>query len=167
MQYDSNGNLTPSGKIEVDAEDFKRHFVDAYPESATRQRIYEGFQAYQETLLNVFGCNVEQWIDGSWVSNKQDPNDIDVVSLIDSEFIESDEVYFNKMYSNKLLTVFGSKDKFMVDAYAFILFPEDDPRYDLVTRKMMVYWDDWWSHDSDHNEKGYIVLKTQFQGGER
>lgn len=159
MQYDSNGNLTPSGKIEVDAEDFKRHFVDAYPESATRHRIYEGFQAYQETLLNTVRSDIEQWIDGSWVSYKQDPNDIDVVNLVDSQFFEPSEFYRNKLY-----TKHGSKERYMVDAYVIVVYPKDDPRYYIVTQRSMDFWDDWWSHDRKRNKKGYIALKTQFQG---
>ena len=159
MTYDSIGNLTLVGKIEINAEEFKGTFVEAFPESVTRDSIYEGFQAYQETLLNTVMSDTEQWIDGSWVSNKQNPGDIDLVNLVELQSFTPTEFVRNKLH-----TKYGSVRKYQVDAYVIIVCPEDDPRYDVLTKKTMEYWDKWWSHDRNDNEKGYIVLKTKYQG---
>ena len=51
MTYDSIGNLTLVGKIEINAEEFKSNFVEAFPESVTRYSIYEGSAHLRSSVL--------------------------------------------------------------------------------------------------------------------
>ncbi len=159
MDYDIQGNLLPPGQIEINDVEFRLSFVDAYPKSVNRPMIYQGYLQYKSTIENTVTVDFEQWINGSWVSNKPNPNDIDLVILVGLPDVKPD-IFVH----NQLLNKYGSKDKYHVDAYLIIVCPEDDPRYDVLTKKTMEYWDKWWSHDRNNNEKGYIVLKTQFQG---
>ena len=157
IKYDSNGNLSPYGKIEVNEKEFRDCFVEDHPGSKKRTELYAKFLEYQKALLDSVKSDVEQLIDGSWVSSKPDPQDIDLVNLVKIRyFCEQD-------FKDKcLISKFGSKERFDVDAYLVIVLPEDDPRYKDITKNWLDYWEKLWSFDRNGNEKGYIVMKATY-----
>ncbi len=69
-EFDNNGNLPP-GIYEVSLKDIERHFTW----NDMRYNLFEGLRAaiYELTKANV----KRVWIDGSFVTSKDDPNDID------------------------------------------------------------------------------------------
>ena len=66
------------------------------------------------------------------------PGDIDLVNLIELQSFTPTEFVRNKLH-----TKYGSVSEYQVDAYVIIVCPEDDPRYDVLTKKTMEYWDKW------------------------
>lgn len=61
------------------------YFVTAFPNSTTRKRLFENYLRYiyrfQDEVFPIF----EQWVNGSFVTQKENPNDIDLVTFLDYE----------------------------------------------------------------------------------
>ena len=96
MTYDFRGHLAPYSIIEMTFDDFQHHFVEAFPNSPTRLLIFEEYKRYLSDFQTLITGNFIQWIDGSFVTQKSNPRDIDIVTLIDFEAYQSkkDVIYW-------------------------------------------------------------------------
>lgn len=74
--------LFPAGFFETSLEELQIHCVDPFPDSDRRKALYAGAVVYFQQLSNI-GCDLEIWIDGSFVTQKPEPDDIDVVVVMD------------------------------------------------------------------------------------
>lgn len=83
MKFDLVGHLSPYTIIPSTFEDFEDILVNAFPMDSTRHIILEGYKRYLASLKDVIKSNFYQWVDGSFVTEKMNPNDIDVVIFVD------------------------------------------------------------------------------------
>jgi hypothetical protein len=152
IRFDDRGNIYPYKLIALELMIFQEKFVISFDGSSTRQKIYENYLVYiidfHKEIVDVW----QQWIDGSFITDKKDPNDIDLVNFIDSYAFSSKGAELIKF-----LTKYGSKDKYKVDGYCVPVYPSDDERYEL-TYRYMKYWEKWFGHDRSNNPKGIIQL---------
>ncbi|MDZ7900340.1 MAG: hypothetical protein U5N85_20230 [Arcicella sp.] len=118
MGFDKNANLFPCKVIETGLEIFEQVFVLDFPFSTTRKRIFENYLIYLENLKNTVESPFCQWIDGSFVSNKTNPKDIDFVTFLDFEIYRK-----NEKEISKLLNLCFNKLNF-TDDYFVEVFPE-------------------------------------------
>lgn len=82
MNFDTFGNLLPYEIIHIDSTRFETIFVDNFSISTSRRSIFNNYLAFTEVLKNNLQTPFYQWIDGSFVTSKQNPNDIDIVTFI-------------------------------------------------------------------------------------
>lgn len=149
ITFDINGNPQPFGIVKILLSDFKSIYVDAFTTSSTRQSIYFKWQDYIEHFKNQICSEFKQWVNGSYTTNKIDPNDIDLVNLVEY----TDDLNSKAHLIVNFLTQGGSKDKYKVDGYFVQIYSTDDPRYSL-TEHWLNYWKDWFGHDRERREKG-------------
>jgi hypothetical protein len=69
--------LLPLGFHPMDIAQIRELCVSQFPRSATRQEIMTGLEAVL-SRLNASGLALEVWIDGSFVTEKLDPEDSDI-----------------------------------------------------------------------------------------
>jgi hypothetical protein len=118
MEFDKNGNLYPYKVIEIDLEIFEQMFVSDFPFSITRKRIFENYLIYLENLKNIVNSSFYQWIDGSFITNKREPKDIDFVTFLDFEIYRK-----NEKEVTKLLNLRYDKAN-ATDGYFIEVFPD-------------------------------------------
>ena len=82
--FDGDGYL-PEGVYPCTEEGLDSRFVQPYAGSSTRQDIYDGFMRWRCDVRPLID-GITQWVDGSFVTNKVDPADIDVVSFCDTDY---------------------------------------------------------------------------------
>lgn len=75
--FNENGVLPP-GFYEYKLEEIEKIFVNEISESQTREKIFNGFKIWLRELLNLV-IPEEIWLDGSFTTNKINPNDIDII----------------------------------------------------------------------------------------
>lgn len=120
MQFNVHGNLE-GGVIDVreksEIEDF---LVNGFPTSTTRYRNFESFCSFWNELDKNKVTRV--WIDGSFCSNKVNPNDIDCVVFIepDPNNCEYFQLLMNKhdYLLDKYLDVYVCWDKNFFDQFS-------------------------------------------------
>ena len=88
-----NGGFLPAGVYVCDEETLYDSFVASFQASVTRVDIYTGFTGWRRVAYNLVEF-VVHWVNGSFVTNKTNPNDIDVISFYDTD-------YFNRLDEDK------------------------------------------------------------------
>lgn len=165
----------PIGRFPVSLRDFELHFVDnfLFKESKTRRDRFNALQAILRIFENELKCKVlSLLIGGSFVTDKLDPNDIDVVFVIDFRSINTGK-------DLHALSIFFENNRQNVPVQCFHLFwlptTPADP-YQLET--IIIYqqgrgqWDDFWLRDvpkelrqvpphaeQSFHKKGYVEVK--------
>ena len=91
-------------------------------------------------MKSLFSCNnlkttnqFFQWINGSFVTQKNTPRDIDLVSFIDYRILENYQPDLNKFVYPL------SKEIYSVDAYIVKLFPDNDKNL-IFSKSDLLYW---------------------------
>ncbi|ACT96896.1 DUF6932 family protein [Dyadobacter fermentans] len=152
MQFDISGNLKPYDVIQTDWFTFKAEFVDAFPHSETRRLIFENFSVYMETLIAIIGTGFHQWIDGSFVTRKLNPGDIDFVTFIDSATFSRNENLLNS------LRVLSRDRSLRLDGYYVKNYPMDRKEF-IYTQMDSIQWRHEFAKDSRKRQsKGFIQL---------
>jgi len=123
--FDKKGYLKPYKVIEVDIDSIKSNFVDAFPNSSTRNYLFENYLRYVYRFQDEVFPFFEQWINGSFVSQKENPKDIDLVTFLDYSVFEK--------RGDKILDKFWafSLEEEGIDSY---LVKEYPPKHQLFSK---------------------------------
>lgn len=152
-EFEDNGNL-PEGFIKPKLTEFQMYFVNNFTNSSTRQGIFDGYIKYCSILVPLNIATL-QWVDGSFTTNKIDPNDIDFVTHINA--IELDAASKDiKEHFTILKNRDWAKNECNCDVYFIMRFPPDIPDLYEYTQKWVNYWSKWFAHDRQENPKGII-----------
>jgi len=100
LNFDEFGNLTPYQAIDT----LEAYFVTAFPKSTTRKRLFENYLRYIYRFQDEVFPFFEQYINGSFVTKKENPKDIDLVRDYPTKhpfFIETQKWknYWSDLYS--------------------------------------------------------------------
>lgn len=166
LRFNEVGNLPP-GRYEMPFNEAKTLFVDAFPDSETRLENWNCFMEYVENLITLGINDMQMWIDGSFVTNKTNPNDIDCVLYIKVNILNSLNVQQQSILSKVLVpqereTHELIKQSFHTDPYLLLDITDcpEHPNYTEIINRHE-YWKDWWGHDRQGNAKGYIILSVK------
>lgn len=159
ITFDERGHLIKP--FELNMPQFKELFVDKWPsETSTRQAIFDVFEKYVADFQTLITPDSNMWIDGSFVTQKNNPQDIDFVSFIDYT------IYFRevKLIDNQF-GKYGTKIFYggLLDGYVSPIYPENHEEAS-ATRSNEAYWFNQFSstkpdrHKKKHS-KGFIKIK--------
>lgn len=134
LHFDHKGYLVPDKNIECKFKDFKATFVEMMPHEQ-RKLLYKGLIKFLQDLM--IATNREEiltWINGSFTTKKENPNDIDIVYFLEHSVAQVHEpILFERFSYPETLTAYG------VDAYLVKLFPENHLHH-LRTQSDKLYW---------------------------
>jgi hypothetical protein len=147
--FNGDGNL-PSGDYWPSTAEFEAGFVSV-PGSSSRPQIYDGFKRHRNELLaeGVSTC-AQCLLNGSFTTNKCNPEDIDLVVEID------EAAWLHSQRLQQLLSGPNSKADFFCDAYPLLVYDVNHPHYNSVTEAGRAYWSKWFGTDRLGNHKGRI-----------
>ena len=159
IDFNQAGCLIPVGKNTMGLEDFRLKFVEAFAKSRTRPEIFAGYLKYLDDLEKILGSTsgLIQWINGSFVTNKLNPADIDLVSFANNSVVEDHEAALKNLLS------FEAKRVYQVDGYIVRVYPDDHTKsFRTVSDK--AYWNDWFENTKPDRkrkryQKGYVEIK--------
>ena len=155
LQFDANGFLIPYGPVSSNLETIERVFVEEFPTSTTRRPNFDRYRECNARLLELMPDGFRQWIDGSFVSRKSDPNDIDVLTFVDAAVFPQHEETFRAL-RREFATGAGR-----VDVRTILVYPEGHPRRNLYESDRVQWLFDWSrTNDKPRRQKGFIELIT-------
>ncbi|MCB0649813.1 MAG: hypothetical protein KDC85_00905 [Saprospiraceae bacterium] len=159
LSFDIRGNLEPYQKIEIEFEELKNYFSDRFENSVTRKAIFDSYAKYLIDFQKEVTPNFVQWIDGSFITNKENPNDIDFVNLIDFDIYEKNEQIIEVKFRK-----YGAKNNYPgVDAYFVKVYSEEHDK-SYMTEFDLVYWRNWFTETKKNRmkkkfPKGFVEIK--------
>lgn len=157
MKFDHRGNLYPYQKIELSLKEFEGFFIQPFPENSSRHVIFENYLRFIADFKQEVTNNFSQWINGSFVTNKLNPNDIDFVSIIDADIFAEKEELIESKFRLK-----SAKTEYQVDAYTVKKYPINHKKR-LISQHELVYWNNWFSETKKNRmkkkfPKGFIEI---------
>src|SRR5882672_9355444 len=119
LEFNTQGLLTPASIIKSSPGELEEYFVIDSPENV-RKDLYGQYIKYNSDLKEVCG-NVEftQWLDGSFVTKKPKPADIDLVTFIQLEVAETRERELKQFIYPASLA------NYQIDGYIVVVYPEN------------------------------------------
>ena len=144
LAFNDYGYLTPAQPIEVSFEEFVCSFVI----NDYRAVLFNDFKEFLDALIMLDITSFYQWINGSFISQKPRPNDIDVVTFIDFHAYEQQE---------NLLRTFTRKWN-SLDLYFVKEYPLDHPKR-FITVFDQTEWRHLFSTDRRRRAKGFLQIK--------
>lgn len=157
MTFNTKGYLEP-GLHNMGVDEVERNFVTNFPHSSTRESIMDGFKKHSDEI-NVIVDECIKFLDGSFVSNKNDPGDIDMVCFIDGDKVDSlspaDQAKLQALVAGPV-----TKASHKCDAYFCPTYPDNHPKH-AHTRSQRKYWMGEFGYDRLDVPKGIVVVEVK------
>ncbi|MGP6388550.1 MULTISPECIES: DUF6932 family protein [Streptococcus] len=154
MQFNSHGNLE-GGIIAIKKlSEIEEFLVDSFTTSQTRKRNFNSFKKFIQQLDTSRVQRV--WMDGSFCSNKIDPNDIDCVVFVNP--LHNDYItYLSEQHDGlkgQYLDVYVTPDKETID---FSLSGAHEAYHQADYQEK--YWQGQFGFDRNREHKAIIELR--------
>jgi hypothetical protein len=154
VEFPNDQDRLPAGCHPVSTDEFKSLLVDAFPDSSSRPDLFERWLAVREGIRRIVPVQAE-WINGSYVTRKQEPGDIDMIVFLDPEIDQLDAA------DQTLLLGLVAKDvtKHLHGCHSFpvIAYPEGHPDHDAYVAAKET-WSAFFGRDREGNPKGFLEI---------
>lgn len=128
--------------------DFKDNFINCFNTSQTRSDIYKNTINWLKLINDRVMLPEEIWFDGSYVTNKINPNDLDIVLFFDRSSFTADKYQeFEKLKAQCKV--------YKCDAYMCFLNNENANWNDINARN---YWRGQFGFDRQDKPKGIVKI---------
>ncbi len=157
LKFDSKGHLKPYQPITCGVADLKTHFVDSFT-SVTRSANYTKYVKYSDDLKALLGgVAITQWVNGSFVTKKINPKDIDFINFVDHHLIQRLGEKLDPFRPE------NSWDAYGVDAYILEVHPLDSKEFVKFTQSDKAYWNGQFdrtrrNRNGDKHPKGFLEI---------
>lgn len=158
LKFDHYGLLTPATGIDATKEMIHAELVAPFGTGTRREELYSGWLRYNADLQNLLqDALLEQWVNGSFVSQKIRPGDIDVVTLCDGKRLQELSSQLRRFRKHEAKAHYG------VDGYFLEVYARDH-RWASRTTSDKAYWRHTFgtlpkSRNRKSRSKGYLVIK--------
>ena len=143
--------LLSPGFHDIDDDQVKAICVDAFPVSVRRSMLYCNYIQLMVDLRSItsqFHCFLEVWIDGSFTTEKPEPDDIDILLVIDFLLLNAvPPMFFPQI--EKILNRSYIKHNYQID---LLLLYKNHPTNSYEEDRM--HWRGVFCHDREDRPKG-------------
>jgi hypothetical protein len=134
--------VLPEGVFSCEEAEFHSRFVEAFPESQTRAPICEGFFRLRRKTASL-AIAATQWVGGSFVEGKLDPDDVDVVSFVDYDNLNALSTEEQDSVEEVLNGLETTKAIYRAHTFLVPCCPVGHPYYETFERARSS-WRNWW-----------------------
>jgi hypothetical protein len=147
--------IFPPGFHPISVEQLEEICVGKFNGSETRKQILDGLKEVLYRLDSV-GIKADVWINGSFTTLKENPEDVDIAVKIDHTYLEQgtpEQIETLKWIEGNL------KGSHKCDSYIIHLFPQDDPRA-VLNEYNLAMWIRQFGFSRKDEYKGLAVIQT-------
>lgn len=151
LNFDNNGYLLPYQAIEIDLTTLENTFVF----NKHRERLFINYLRWLDSFRSKVTTKFTQFVNGSFISQKEFPKDMDFVTFFDYQIYEQEERFLDKYWTFSL-------ENEGLDSYLVKTYPREHKEYFTV----VVAQNEWINRYSkkvivSQNqviEKGFLIL---------
>lgn len=153
--FDDAGNLPPGSHHADDAAIHDR-LVAAFPASRTRRAIYGYWRLHRDALAELVTVQ-RQLLAGSFTSEKPDPADADIITIIDGPAFDALPKH-RQLVVRSLIAGHYTESFWNCDSHPVLRYPEDHPGH---SRSLLALerFTDYFGHDRDGRERGFVEVR--------
>lgn len=119
----TDGRL-PAGRHPATIEEVRAALVDPFRSSTTRAAIFAFWEERREAVTDLVDL-VGEWLDGSFSTDKLDPADIDLLTIIDGPSFDALPRHRRQIIAS-LVAGTQTEDFWYCDAGVVVRYPDDD-----------------------------------------
>lgn len=150
--------LLESGFHDMECHEIKKICVDAFPSSKRRGMLYQNLSNLLDSFCKINAisyCISEIWVDGSFTTNKPEPDDIDILVVTDYLLLNQVPQQYHGMISQFFDRNFV-KLNYNIDV---LLLYKNHPNPNFDYDSMRSYWRGWFGFDREETPKGLVRIK--------
>lgn len=132
LDFDEHGHLLPYQISELTLPEFEAFFVNGLSDQNHRRELFERYLVFVEELKRAFQVPFFQWVDGSFITRKDLPGDIDVVTFLPYDIVIKKAVSVQHFIKS-------AKTTYFVDA-AFCPVCKWNHRFYQESKEKEAYW---------------------------
>jgi len=144
--------VLPFDIYDCDEQELNTRFVAAFPNSNTRSDIFQGFIRLRHEASST-GISAIQWVNGSFVSSKVDPDDIDVVSFVDYDELNKCSHVHGTLINDLLNGGENTKPQYRTHTFLVLACASNHP-YFQVYEHWRTYWLEKWGKTYEDKNTG-------------
>jgi Family of unknown function (DUF6932) len=153
-QLQSNGLLSP-GIHPCNEAEMEAALVTDFPTSKSRSALFDWWGLHRQALSEILPPQ-KQWIDGSFVTNKVDPGDIDVATFLSGPAF--DQLPRHQQVMLRALTLGKyTRELWRMDSYQVVEYPVGHPNRALY-EKTRDYWESLFGQTRQGQPKGFLEV---------
>ncbi len=145
--------LLPLGFHPKTLDEIDKLCVAGFPLSKSRKPIMEGLRQFVQKL-NDAEVEGDLWLDGSFLSQKIDPKDVDIVLRLSGEFYDAAEPVVRDAVD---WVVTNQKSTLLCDSYTLFEYQTTHPLHD-EGKWWYSYWHVKWGFSRQEVPKGIAVV---------
>jgi hypothetical protein len=158
FQFNQLGNISPNKIIEINWPTLNEVFDENFSNSSTRRQLLTNLEQFILQIENEITGELKIWINGSFISQKINPRDIDAVFWLPHQIAEHKKSILDNQFFTKQVKI-----SLNLDLYYAIDYPKNHKKY-FLTHLDALYWKDVYGHtrqDSNgvQHQKGFFELK--------
>lgn len=146
----------PQGRHKATKDEIEQVLVNGFQNSTTRRRLFDQALELLDAIRQIVPVSA-LWIDGSFVTTKEDPGDIDLVTHLDGEALDVLKPV-DQMLLGGLVGGHWSRDRSGCDSFAVSVYPTGHSARNAYEATMS-WWDSFFGKDRAGNVKGYVELE--------
>ncbi|MBI5916303.1 MAG: hypothetical protein HY842_13080 [Bacteroidetes bacterium] len=150
LSFDENGNLIPHEIIETTWDDFTYTFSEGFEKKRRRKHLLANYQLYLDDIKRHFETPFYQWVNGSFVTQKQHPRDIDMVTFLPYDLIVKKAIFVDQLRKT-------SKSLYKIDGF-FAPTANWNHRFFESTLREAERWKTLFGTSREGHPKGIIRL---------
>lgn len=148
--------VLPQGIHDANVADLEARFVTPFPQSHRRQQILNEFRMFRASLSAEIPIRAE-YLDGSFVTGKPDPKDLDVSFWLSPDDLDA----LGPVAAANVANLFNTAKSRRLDVYVVPDCPQGHPRYRDF--EMMMWTEHYWSRCRDAS--GLMLSPHQYRKG--
>jgi len=153
LKFDEKGHLVPYEIIETTWEDFTGVFVKGMQNRRHRSKLLENYEAYLLEIRQNVSAAFFQWVNGSFVTQKKLPGDIDMVTFLPYDLMVKNGSFVEQMRRT-------SKSRFNIDGF-FVPVAKWNHRFYESCQREEQRWRTLFGSSREGLPKGIIKLNLQ------
>ncbi|HEX6256050.1 MAG TPA: hypothetical protein VFZ70_09585 [Euzebyales bacterium] len=153
---DANGNLPP-GRHDATVDEVRATFVDPFVGSHTRRAIFDWWTELRDALREL-GAFEAHWLAGSFVTDKAQPNDLDLITVIDGAAFDEMPRH-RRQVMRSMVAGHVTEELWRCDNYPVVRYPDGDAGQ-VPARAVATMWEAHFGTDRDGNTRGFVVVQA-------
>lgn len=147
--------IFPPGLHSCSLADLRQICVNPFPQSRTRAPIMDGLDTVI-THLHNHGIHTDVWVNGSFLTHKEHPNDSDIVVKVDATILDNgtEEQRQTLEWINSDL-----KTDHLCDSFIMPIYPDGDP-LQVLNDYHIAYWFRQFGFSRGVEYKGIAVINS-------